>query len=74
MTIKDHLRAHQTTSKPHDQWMANTWRHEERFTREYRVVSYILLYNDYVMVKNNFQSQFTVKHIYINIGAKQKIL
>ena len=26
------------------------------------------------MVKNDFQSQLTVKHIYINIGAKQKNL
>ena len=24
------------------------------------------------MVKNDFQSQFRVKHIYINIGDKQK--
>ena len=31
---------------------------------------YILLYSEYIEVKNDFQSQFIVELIYVSIGAK----
>ena len=31
---------------------------------------YILLYNEYIVVTNDFQSKFTVELIYLSIGDK----